>query len=397
MCKVSHQILLIALESIDNVGDEILRATTEFILRSSFADDIDIQVAQLKPTRKNITWKYKVYWNISAVIRKISWHLGLEKFYKLRNLSYIIAYRKYYEDLIKATDFIILPVGMLKYSTQDFGYLFHLINKLATKYGKPVLMSAMSPQRADHKDWRYHQLVEAVNMPSVKMITTRDGQQGVDIIRNDYLKREIFCDYVGDPALWIPECYHIEQKRNRNIAKIPYVGINIIREGIFDDYNKSITGKEMFQLYVQLIKLVDAKGWKWSVFTNGMASDWQVLKKLQQTIGFSDEHIIEQYTSAKDYVEKVSHFDVVFGARLHACITSVAIGVPVVGFVWENKLKFFSETMGISQFFFNPKEMTAEKIVKKLEEVLLFDLDLVNRDNYKQKTLESIKKFVALS
>ena len=152
----------------------------------------------------------------------------------------------------------------------------------------------------------------------------------------------------------------------------------------------------MFQIYVQLIKLVDAKGWKWSVFTNGMASDWKVLKKLHQSIGFSDEHIVQQYASAKDFVEKVSHFDVVFGARLHACITSVAIGVPVVGFIWEKKLKYFSETMRISEFFFNPKEMTAEKIVKKLEEALQFDFDLENKDNYKQKTLDSIKTFVTL-
>lgn len=397
MMRHKKHVLLISLESIDNVGDELLRTTTEFVLRSLCLDDVDFQVAQLKPTRKYINDEYKFYWNVSAVIRKISRHLGLEKFYKLRNLSYIIAYKKYYEDLIKTADFIILPVGMLKYSTQDFGYLFHQINKLATKYSKPVLMSAMSPQKADVEDWRYHQLVEAVNMPSVKMITTRDGKQGVDIIRKDYLKREISCDYVGDPALWIPECYNIEQKRSKNVDGMPYVGINVIREGIFDDYNKSFTDDKMFQLYVQLIKLIDAKGWRWSVYTNGMASDWVVLSKLQQAIGFSDEHIVQQYTSAKDYVEEVSHFDVVFGARLHACITSVALGIPVVGFIWENKLKFFSETMGISQFFFNPREMTAEKIVKKMYEALLFDFDFENRDKYKYKTLESIKRFIEFS
>ena len=396
MGKVSTKILLIALESIENVGDEILRATTEFILKSLFPDKIDIQVSQLKPTRKYINDKYKYYWIFSTIIRKIASHLRFEKNFKIRNISYIVAYKKYYEDLIKTADFIILPVGMLKYSTQDFGYLFHLINKLATKYNKPVLMSAMSPQKADIEDRRYHQLVEAVNMPSVKMITTRDGHQGVDIIRKDYLKRDITCDYVGDPALWIPECYHIGQKRNRNIPETPYVGINIIREGIFDDYNKSFSDDKMFQIYVQLIKLVETKGWKWSVFTNGMVKDWKVLKKLQQVVGFSGEHIIQKHTSAKDYVEMVSHFDVVFGARLHSCITSVAIGVPVIGFIWENKLKYFSETMKISQFFFQPSEMTAEKIVKKMEEAFLFDFDWQNRDIYKQKTLKSIKKFITI-
>lgn len=390
-------ILLIALESINNVGDEMLRTTTEHILRSSFPDSVKIEVAQLRPTFSYIKENYKFRWFVSAVIKKLRRILLLTNYYRIKNLFYKIAYKKYFDDRIKTADYIILPVGMLKYSTQDFGYLFHMINKLATKYGKPVLMSAMSPQEANEKDWRYHQLVEAVNMPSVKMITTRDGQNGVDIIRKDYLRRDITCDYVGDPALWIPECYGIEQKKNRGVVEKPYIGINIIREGIFDDYNKSFTDEKMFQLYVQLIELVNAKGWKWAVYTNGMASDWQVLRKLQQHIGFSEEHVIPQYTSAKDYVTRIAEFDVVFGARLHACITSVAIGIPVVGFIWENKLKYFSNTMGISGFFFNPNEMTAEKIVKKMKEALLFDFDLENRYRYKQRILESIKKFIELA
>ncbi len=397
MNKKSPKILLIALESINNVGDEILRETTECILKSSLPVNVEIQTAQLKPAFSYIKKNYKLSWLVSAVILKLMISLRLRHCFRIKNFVYIIAYKKYFEERIKNTDYIILPVGMLKYSTQDFSYVFHLINKLATKYGKSVLMSAMSPQKADDKDWRYHQLVETVNMPSVKMITTRDGQKGVDIILKDYLRRDIICDYVGDPALWIPECYDIEQKKNRGVIGKPYIGINIIREGIFDDYNKSFTDEKLFQLYVHLIDLVNAKGWRWAVYTNGMASDWVVLRKLQQHIGFSEEHIIPQYTSAKDYVTKISEFDAVFGARLHACITSVAIGVPVVGFIWENKLKFFSETMRISQFFFNPQDMTAEKIVNKIEEAMQFDFDFRNKERYKQKTEESFKRFIELS
>lgn len=393
----SKKILLIALESINNVGDEMLRATTEHILRSSIPNNIEVEAAQLKPAFSYIKKNYKLSWLVSAVILKLMISLRLRHCFRIKNLVYIIAYKKYFEDRIKNADYIILPVGMLKYSTQDFSYVFHLINKLATKYGKSVLMSAMSPQKADDKDWRYRQLVEAVNMPSVKMITTRDGQKGVDIIRKDYIRRDITCDYVGDPALWIPDCYGVEQKKKREVMERPHVGINIIREGIFDDYNKSFSDERLFQLYVQLIELINAKGWRWSVYTNGMESDWKVLRKLQQHIGFSDGHVTQQYTSAKDYVTKISDFDAVFGARLHACITPVSLGIPVVGFIWDDKLKHFSETMGIGQFFFQPQEMTAEIILAKLEDALKFDFDYEKRDKYKQKTVESFDKFLITS
>lgn len=396
MTEHKKNILLFALESIDNVGDEILRETTEYILSSFFSDHVDIQVAQLKPTQEYLQGTNKAFWLVSALIRK-SLNLLNYKFYRVRNVSYIIAYKQYYKKLIKTADAIILPVGMLKYSTQDFGYLFHLINKLASKYDKPVLMSAMSPQKADVNDWRYYQLVEAVNMPSVKMITTRDGQKGVDIIRNDYLKREISCDYVGDPALWIPECYSVKRQKRGEELLVPCVGINIIREGVFDDYNKSFTDEEMFQVYVQLINYIRIKGWKWFVYTNGMVNDIKVLRKLQNSLGFSEEHVAQQHKSAKEYVEKVCMFDVVFGARLHACITAVALGIPVVGFVWEDKLRCFSETMGISQFFFRPADMTAEAIVRKMEEALRYAFDFGNRDDYKEKTISSIKNFIGLN
>ena len=164
----SKKILLIALESINNVGDEMLRATTEHILRSSIPNNIEVEAAQLKPAFSYIKKNYKLSWLVSAVILKLMISLRLRHCFRIKNLVYIIAYKKYFEDRIKNADYIILPVGMLKYSTQDFSYVFHLINKLATKYGKSVLMSAMSPQKADDKDWRYRQLVEAVNMPSVR-------------------------------------------------------------------------------------------------------------------------------------------------------------------------------------------------------------------------------------
>ena len=142
MVHIKH-ILLISLESINNVGDELLRVATEHILRSSLPINVEIEVAQLKPVFSYIKKTYKFRWFVSAAINKVLNRLRLKKCYRIKNQFYRIAYKRYYEDRIKNTDYIVLPVGMLKYSTQDFGYLFHMINKLATKYNKPVLMSAM--------------------------------------------------------------------------------------------------------------------------------------------------------------------------------------------------------------------------------------------------------------
>lgn len=386
------KVLLIALESIDNRGDEIIRESTEYLVKQ-ILNDVEILRAQLKPSKTTIDKKYLFCYSLGAILWKLSsWTTGNFS-YKIKNLSYVIKYSRYFSTNIRHSDKIILPVGMLKYSTQDFSYMFHLINKFATKYGKPVLMSAMSPQPADNSDWRYLQLIKAVNMPAVCMLTTRDGEAGVNVLSSDYIKRNLHCTSVGDPALWIPEVYRIKGTKTCN--EVPYVGINIIRNGIFDDYNKALTDDAMFNIYVQLIKSLEDIGWRWSVFTNGMEKDNVVLRELKKHLGFSEDHVIPPCKNGAKYAEMISCYDVVFGARLHACITSVAVGTPVVGFIWDNKLRHFSETMKITQFFFQPSEMTAEKIVKKMKEALNYNFDIKNRDRYKQKTRDSIKYFLA--
>ena len=384
------KILLIALESIDNIGEELLRKSTEFLVRQS-NENVKICIAQLKPYWLLVPSQYKIDYLIGRFIWIIfSWMEGNIS-YKVKNISYQIKYYRYFSSIIRQSDKIIFSVGMIKYSTQDFSYLFYLVNKLATKFDKPVMMSAMSPQPADNFDWRYSQLVEAINMPAVKMLTTRDGEIGVKILKSDYKRVNLYCDYVGDPALWIPEIYGVKKEERQ--GKVPHIGINIIRKGIFDDYNKALTDEELFNIYVQLIRLFEAKGWRWSLFTNGMKKDIAVLKELQLELNVDEEHVMPTCEDGKSYVEMISHFDVVFGARLHACIASIAVGIPVVGFVWDDKLRHFSETMKISQYFFNPKEMEVGSIFQRIEEAMRYSLDLDNRDYLKLKTLKSVRDF----
>lgn len=91
----------------------------------------------------------------------------------------------------------------------------------------------------------------------------------------------------------------------------------------------------------------------------------------------------------------ISGFKAIFGARLHACITAVSLGIPVSGLLWDDKLEFFSRTMKIRQYFSEVKELDSCMVVDKIESAIKHDLDIDNIDYYKQKTLMSIKKFVS--
>ena len=383
------KVLIIALESINNVGENLLMETTCYLVKRA-APDIETFSAQLMPRKEHMPKDLHVDWYVGNVLRKFSLWLHGNRSYIIKSFAYKVKYTRYFSRVIKKTDKIILAVGMIKYSTQDFSYIFYLINKLASKYNKEVMMSAMSPQIACKSDWRYYQLIEAANMSSVKLITTRDGAH--EILKSDYLRRDTYCNYVGDPALWIPETYGISRLKPHR--EKPIVAINVIRKGIFDDYNRSWTDKNLFTLYLQLIQILDNNNWEWRLFCNGGKKDEIVLRELQSELRISEDKIGIGYSDGKSFAEKLSQFDVVFGARLHCCITAVSLGVPVVGFIWDEKLKYFSKTMGVDKFFFDPSEMTAERVFYALEDAMRFELDISNREKYKQRTLESIKRFL---
>lgn len=84
-----------------------------------------------------------------------------------------------------------------------------------------------------------------------------------------------------------------------------------------------------------------------------------------------------------------------FVARLHACIISVALDVPVAGLLWDNKLLYFSRTMGIEPFFSSERDLKPDLIIDKLERAMQHHLDTQNRDMYKQRFRTYIDKFLS--
>ena len=385
-----HMVILFSLDFINNIGDDILRDTTEYLIERSGYNGI-ISRCQLMPRMRVMPLRYKGYHFIGNVIKFFAQHFvkGAQQ-YKWLDIAYQVQYSRYFSSRIRQCDKVIYAIGMLKYSTQNLSYLFHLINRLANKYSKPVMMSAMSIEKKRGEDYRFSQLQDAVNYPMVKCITTRDGEDGLDRLKEFYLKSVKITDYVGDPALWIPECYNVY--KSDNCSKI---GINLIRGGIFRDYKEdSFSEQELLSFYVELVRELEERGFEWVMFCNGLPEDYAMGKRLLKELCVSGDKLLPPPNSGVELAEIVGGFKAVFGARLHSCITSVALGVPVSGLLWDNKLRYFAQTMGISQFFSTASELTGKIVADRIEDAIRYDFDFSNRDYYKVKTLASIRHFL---
>lgn len=382
--------VLFSIENINNGGDEMLRVTTEHLVEMVDCYSQCVQV-QTHPKKKHLPKLYLFEYYLGNAFKALSLMFSGGANFRLRNLAYVIQYYRYFYKKIEHADFVILPIGMLKYSTQNMSYVFHLINKIASALHKPVLMSAMSIEKPDAGDWRFHQLVKAVNMDCVKVLTTRDGIYGLKRLRESYIrKNSIVTDFVGDPALWIPETYNLQRKNDAQ-----KIGVNLIRKNIYQSYKEGyVSENDMLALYKGIVEELEFRGFDWEFFCNGMDCDYAVGEELLKQLNLPKSKLAAKPTTGKELATLIAGYKCVFGARLHACITSVSLGIPIVGLLWDNKLDFFSKTMGIRDFFIDIEGLNGKNVVDKMEGAMANSFDFTNRNEYKQKTLSSVEKFI---
>lgn len=386
------KVVLISIENINNVGDELLRTNTEYLIKK-YNQEIDVDRMNLHPSKKELGLKY--IFNI--VLAKFLFVFS-NKFlsgnirYIVKNYGIYIRNCAYFKNKLQNYDAIVFAIGMLKFSTQDQSYPFELINSIAKEYNIPVMMSAMSIEKYNERDWRCRQLVRAVNNPVVKCITTRDNEKELEILRNKYLTKNKNCyiDCVGDPALWTKETYQI----NEESANSDLIGIGLIRLGIYEDYGYNITKEQLFDLYVNIIKELDERKLNWVLFCNGMPEDYEVGLRLLKKLNLPQSKLLSRPETPKDLINILLSFKCVMGARLHSCITSYALGIPVVGLIWDNKLRAFAKKIGWEKYFVEENELDAKVIVDMLERVSNCKYDNKKKILLKNKTLNSIYQFI---
>ena len=207
--NITKKIALFSLDNISNTGDELLGVTTEWLIKRSAS--WNIIKAQFTPLKdKTLIGKIK-----SVLLKpylSLIYRTGIDRNGKSLDFYYRSVYNSYFKKIIADADAVMLSVGMLKFATQEFSYFFDMITRECQRKDIPVMMSAMSIAKPDRNDWRYHQLVRAINRECVKSITTRDGNDGLVPLRDFYIKNSnIRTDYVGDPALWIPDAYQVNK------------------------------------------------------------------------------------------------------------------------------------------------------------------------------------------
>ena len=98
--------------------------------------------------------------------------------------------------------------------------------------------------------------------------------------------------------------------------------------------------------------------------------------------------------SAKHLTEMIAGYKGIVGARLHACICAYSLDVPLVGFIWDEKMLRFAQMSGLERNFLTEEELSGDAIYDRMNEMLHVEYDKELRNSWKQKTKLSIENFL---
>ena len=390
------KIAVIGLYDIKNAGDNLLCDASQYLIKD-IRDDVEIVEVDVNPKVKSFSKKQKFKLAIALAMQKADPYIFS---YKCHNrFRYIYEYFMWwikihsnFKNKLKGVDAIVFAGGgFLKFRTQGLNYYVEMILKIAEKNNIPVMMNGVGIEGYDENDIRCQKLKKAINKDVMKVITTRDD---IDILKNNYITNpNIKISRVGDPALWAPECYGMEAKPNKNGV----VGINVIRGKIYESYGNSLTEAGLMNFYRLLLHELEDRGIEYKLFSNGMKADQvfgqRLLRSMNRTV---KNYLLPVPDDVEDFINTLQSFQVVFGARLHACITSYAFDIPIVGLIWNEKLRMFASIIGKKSHFFEEDEMDVKRIADAIEECMTDSYDTSIRDELRTLTREHVEYFMGL-
>lgn len=282
--------------------------------------------------------------------------MGLRKCDLLR---YSISSRDFSQ--VKYVDAVVFAGGIIKCTNENFWqYMPEIINE-AHKYNVPVFLSAIGVEKFYEDDERSVALKKAINLPCVKGISVRDD---IETLKRDYIEnKDIKLYSVYDPAVWCSDTYKkfIHKKSNKEL-----VGLGITREKLFEDYgNPQIDRQFQLDFWKGIIEELDKRNVEWKVFTNGDTYDEIFAKEVLSYVGHGEK--LPAPLDAQTLVADISQFSSVIAGRMHSNIVSFALSIPSIGFVWNQKLRFWGEKIGYPQRFIECNDLSPQTVISAWE------------------------------
>lgn len=264
-------------------------------------------------------------------------------------------------ELVKTADLIVFAGGgLMKFKQEHFHEYVPDLLECAQQYDIPVYFNSIGVEGYDGADERCQRLARSLNYSCVKGISVRDDLQ---TLRRDYLQEgDRFVGATIDTAVFTPQVYGIQKKECSDC-----IGLGIVRWRIFEDYGLAhITREFQLAMWKGIAQELEARGYRWKLFVNGLKSDYDFAVEVLEYMGEASragQLLVQRPVESRELVEAIASFAGVVACRMHANIIAYSLGIPSVGLVWNDKMTFWGERIGCPQRFLDSGQFEPRRIV----------------------------------
>lgn len=316
------EVLLLTNRDSDNIGDQIIEASV---------------ISLLKTVGKNLDINPK-----SLVVRSRAASIISRKYMSTRDESLLEPARR----AISRADVIVFGgAPLFNYRYQSFYLRTIRTLELAAEYDVPVIFSSIGVEPYSDTDERSQQLKRALQLPVVRQLTTRDD---LDSAARYVAETGVPTALVSDPAVLADSVFGVEARHEGGTLAAPRrcIGLVVTRAGIFKDNGIDFNEAAQRNFWLDVIAELEARGDDYRLFTTGHFSDEMFLDSLVRNHGVPNKKAAITLNAPEELIAELQKCDGVIAYRLHASITSFALGIPSIGLTWNFKVPDFYRAMG---------------------------------------------------
>lgn len=348
------------------------------------ANDVRLLGNSTASSKYAITRTFREFVESTSTLKLIKIHLLWYAFRKRK-------YEKIWLGSLESADAVIIGGGQLiNDNFHDFPLKLDAITSLISNKNKSMVFAYCG---AGSKFSRIGGYLLKRSLSRAENLWLRD-QASVDRVRNYF---ELSSELTSDPGLFASTVY--SPKLNTEAL----IGVNIID---YEKVNAYHAGKKRFKtreeyihLFIDLISLIKSAGYEVEVFTNGEKQDIRFAKViLEQTQQKNDMtfSLAPTPTSPSILMGNISRYKYVIATRLHASILAASHHTPLIGLVWDDKVRAFYKSIGLESFCFDLSDTSSDKIFEGLIRMMTHEFPIDAVSFHKNEVVRAMNEIISL-
>lgn len=148
------------------------------------------------------------------------------------------------------------------------------------------------------------------------------------------------------------------------------IGIFVFRANGFTDNKIKFNREQAAELWVNIVKDLEKKGYNYDLLTNGHFGDEAFMDSLIRDYGIRENKCVFNINDPETLISKLSSYDGIITCRLHPSIIAFSFKIPAVSLVWNSKIEGFYKSIGYEDRMIYTDGITSGLVIERLEKAM---------------------------